>query len=227
MSISDKLKSIADNLVKLFEAGIKKGTDSRDELFRRAITANGERTNYAFAFRGCDFSGYRFSKPVSPGGKYSAEGMFKSYAGKTLPENIDLSGVPVSVTSTAMFAFSALEEVYDTNLPALNAYHNFFYNSAALKKIHILRVHRDSSFFQTFYGCSALEEIRFEGSIGKDISFSQCPCLSSETLLHIIGSLADCAESGETHTLALGGDNLAKLTDEQQQIALDKGWLIL
>ncbi len=228
MSISEKLKTIAQNQVEIFEAGRHKGQYDRDYLLWSCLTRNGERKDFAYTFRNTDFSGYSFIKPIAPSGtSASASYMFKLYKGVSLPDNLDLSKISTTATHGDLFFESKLTYIPDIKIPSLNAYQNSFYKCADLKKIEILRVCEDTSFFQTFYGCSALEEIRFQGVIGKSIDFSDCKNLTSATLVHIIGKLKNYAGTDITRTLTLGSSNLDKLTNSQQQKVLDKGWILV
>lgn len=59
-------------------------------------------------------------------------------------------------------------------------------------------------------------------NIGVSISISGCPKLSHESLKYIIEN----AKAVEGQTMTLGATNLAKLTDEEKQIAIDKGWTL-
>ena len=51
-----------------------------------------------------------------------------------------------------------------------------------------------------------------------------CTSLTRESLLNIIAGLAEVSEA---RTLTLGSENKAKLTAEEIQVALDKGWTVL
>lgn len=228
MSISDKLTTVAENQVKIFDAGYSRGKREQDETIWNCITNYGKREKFPYTFSYTDFSGYRFIKPISPSGKSSsAANMFKFYTGIRLPENLDLSNISITSTHADMFFEAKIVEMNDIKIPALNSYHNMFLRCTSLKTIKTLRVHTKTTFFQTFYGCSALEQIRFEGTIGNDIDLSDCKNLTVETLLHIIDHLNDYSDTDTICTLTMGSSNLDKLTDSQQQKVLDKGWVLV
>ena len=75
-----------------------------------------------------------------------------------------------------------------------------------------------------FNGCTALENVTFEGTIpvrGNMSVFSSCPNLTVDSLMSFINALTNM-NSSATYTIAIGSTNLAKLTEEQIQIATDK-----
>jgi hypothetical protein len=105
-----------------------------------------------------------------------------------------------------------------------------FYGCTNLKSIDkiILSSTATQSFTNTFYNCSALEEIRFDGFIRSNISFAQSSLLSYESLQSIIGCLYDFVANGSTTTctLTLHADAKARLTQGDIAEANAKGWSI-
>lgn len=72
--------------------------------------------------------------------------------------------------------------------------------------------------------CSALENVTFEGTIpvrGNMSVFSSCPKLTVDSLMSFINALTNMSDTA-TYTITIGSTNLAKLTEEQIQIATDK-----
>ena len=229
MSIGEKLTTIAENQQKVFDAGFDKGTYDRDLQIWKAITMNGTRHNdsngYYRAFQRTDFTGYTFVKPVAPKGSNSCDGMFYEYMGTHLPKNLDLSGLSPSANIGGIFSWAtSLLEIYDIGLPAMNSYS--WSNSYNVKKIEILRVHEGTGFGLSTL--SALEEITFEGVIGKNLNLSSSTKLKYESLMNIIGCLKDYSEdtSGTTHTLTIGTTNQNKLSAAEKAIVTQKGWTL-
>lgn len=75
-----------------------------------------------------------------------------------------------------------------------------------------------------FGSCTALENVTFEGTIpvrGNMSVFSSCPNLTVESLMSFINALTNMSDTA-TYTITIGSTNLAKLTEEQIQIATDK-----
>ena len=79
-----------------------------------------------------------------------------------------------------------------------------------------------------FYNCSALENLTVTGTITVNnnyLNLSYSPKLTVDSLMSVINALAD--NTGKTtYTVTLGATNLAKLTDEQKQIAIDKNYTL-
>jgi len=227
-SIEEKLSVIAQNQQKVYDAGYAKSTNAdlakEEERLRYwdAITYGGKRENYAYAFSYGNYSGIDFIKPIYP--VTDAVCLFSRHKGPTLPTNIDLSRIKGAITY--LFYYTNLEEIYDVHLPVQSSYFQTFRGSTLLKKIEIIRVNENTTFSATFHLCDSLEEVRFEGIIGNDIEFTESTRLTRETILHVIDHLKDFSSTNISRTLTLGWANLAKLTDEEIQTAIDKGWIL-
>lgn len=77
-----------------------------------------------------------------------------------------------------------------------------------------------------FYGCPLIQNVTIEdGFQGVGLNLSGCPLLSTETLVGILNALADLSDSNP-QTVKFGSGNLAKLTDEQKAIAVNKNWVL-
>jgi len=75
------------------------------------------------------------------------------------------------------------------------------------------------------YGCTSLETIELEEDFNVSANFSNCTNLSAVSIVSMFHSLKDL--SGTTaKTLTLGATNLAKVTEQDLDIALDKNWTI-
>lgn len=83
---------------------------------------------------------------------------------------------------------------------------------------------KDGNYMQTFYHCGALTNVTFKGikitSYGIDFSYS--PKLTVESLVNILNALSDNSGLSATYTVKLGTTNLAKLSQEQKDIATNK-----
>lgn len=78
--------------------------------------------------------------------------------------------------------------------------------------------------YNPFNRCTSLIEVRFTPeSIKYNLSFTQSSQLSDESIQSILDGLANVST---TRTLALNSEVYAKLTEEQKQLAADKGWTI-
>lgn len=77
---------------------------------------------------------------------------------------------------------------------------------------------------QCFYGCGSLTNVG--GFVGLKVStdFSSSSLLTHDSLMNIINKVADVNKNPQT--LTFGSTNLAKLTDEEKAIAINKGWTL-
>jgi len=231
MSIAEKLTQIAENEQKVYDAGKQVGID--DVMAR--ITNYGARGHYTRAFYATDMTNMRFPDNVTI---ISCAYMFYDYRGKRLPSNIDLSNVTAlesiyAQSSDTINLFSwATELVWldDLKLPAPKSYEGTF--SYMRNCIHIdmpIKVREDTLFKNTFIDTRRLAHVMFEGVIGQNgLDVSPCISLSHDSLMSIINCLKDYSTdtSGTEWKVTLGSTNLAKLTDEEKEIATAKGWVL-
>jgi hypothetical protein len=111
----------------------------------------------------------------------------------------------------------------------MNSYSTAYSECYRLKKIHIVRTHKDTTFSDAFSGSTtwALEEITFEGVIGQNLSMGRCPKLTIESLRNIISCLYDYSAEGVTKTLTLHSTAKARLTADDVKAITDKGWTLV
>lgn len=174
-----------------------------------SIQQNGQRTDYSYAFRNESFTTETF-KPKYDICPTNAREMFRSNSG--IIEEISEKALGVKFDTSQctdmrnMFYSDKVKKVGTlstlglTNGAAYELQQVFSYNTTIteIEKL-ILKEDGSQSFTDTFLWCSKLKEIRFEGVIGQNISFSYCP-LSRESLIDIIDHLSSTA-SGKTLTL--------------------------
>lgn len=142
-----------------------------------------------------------------------------------------LESVPILNTqrvTNMMYAFygcSNLVEIGALDTSQITSASELFHGCKSLRRISgsldfsKVRSQIDS----TFVSCAALEEVTFMGAICVDIAMNGCPKLSVASLLSLLNAL-----TSDTSGLVcnIGSKNLAKLTVSQQEIAIDKGWLL-
>lgn len=83
------------------------------------------------------------------------------------------------------------------------------------------------------YGC-CVRDVRNIKNIVRSNNYFECNnasqdsyIISRNTLLKVLDALADYSTDTEnTYILTLGGYNLSKLTEEEIEIATDKGWTV-
>ena len=105
---------------------------------------------------------------------------------------------------------------------------NMFSYASMMKTIRKLIVsEKTAEFNNTFGNCRSLENITFEGTIAKNgINLQWSTNLTHDSIMSLINCLADKSSdtSGTVYKVTLGAQNIAKLTDAEQQIAQRKGW---
>lgn len=223
MSISDKFEIIADEVY-------EKGVENTKLAAWNAITGNGTRTSGQRLFAETDFSDFEFPKPIVI--KASAQQMFYNYKGKTLPpkDKIDLSGLAISAgTTTYLFAQSAeITKIPDYGVPIAASLAYAFQKCGNLETIEKIRCNENTIFSTAaapsasgaFLGCTSLKEVTFDGNIGQDINFVDCPNLTAKTLVHIVGQLSETS----TAVIALSDNSKTVLGESGLTEITRKGW---
>lgn len=118
-----------------------------------------------------------------------------------------------------------------TSIPQLDTsngtdFNRMFLSCTKLHTIPLLNMSNVSgtSWSNMFYNCTALENVTFEGTIpvrGNMSVFSYSNKLTVKSLMSFINALTNMSDTA-TYTITIGSTNLAKLTEEQIQIATDK-----
>jgi len=171
MSIADKLKRIAENEQAVFDAGKK----SEYDTFWDSYQENGNKISYRLAFFGSGWNDTTF-RPKYP---------MKMYKGQQQMQ--------------AFYYFRGTHIDVDIDFRAVgNA--QVFQSASLLKTISKLIVTDEVTYTNWFAGCTALEDITIEGTIGNDISFSDCALLTKGSIESIIDALSGTV-TGKTLTV--------------------------
>lgn len=228
MRIADKLTAVAENVPKVYAAG----KQAEYDRFWNCITDNGTRTSYQYAFSRWNAEYIR--PPVklvsTEAGSLANTFMYCSRLKRVEAAYFDFFQVPRGKYQSqgAYYTFvscAALEEIEDIGLPALREYCYTFAYCGSLRRIACLRCDENTVFTNTFQSCNKLEDIRFEGVIGKSIDFS-CSPLNGESVQSVIDHLADL--TGETaQTLTFHATVGAALTEEQKAAITAKNWTLV
>lgn len=133
------------------------------------------------------------------------------------------------VATNASRCFQGCAALQTLSLPdgfgqAAATLYNCFANSRALTTLHL-----PTGFGQNatdlnhcFRNCAALTNITGNPNFKTSLALG-LPNLTHDSLMVVINGLQTVIS---TQTLTLGSTNLAKLTDEEKQIATDKGWTL-
>ena len=92
----------------------------------------------------------------------------------------------------------------------------------SLKSVPALDLSNVTNADGMFGGCRSLEQVHLI-NIGVDLDLSSSTKFATESLIEVLNNL----KAGVTKLLVLGNTNLAKLSDDQKEIATNKGWILL
>ena len=189
MSIADKLKRIAENEQAVFDAGKK----SEYDTFWDSYQENGNKISYRLAFFGSGWNDTTF-RPKYP---------MKMYKGQQQTQ--------------AFYYFRGTHIDVDIDFRAVgNA--QVFQSASLLKTISKLIVTDEVTYTNWFAGCTALEDITIEGTIGNDISFSDCALLTKGSIESIIDALSGTV-TGKTLTVNAAAKQAA-FTDSEWAVLI-------
>lgn len=250
MSIAEKLKTIAENEKKVYDAGYNAGYDAGGgadaeavyqqgiadgrqaeyDLFWDVYQQNGQRTKYSYAFAYDGWTDETF-KP-----KYdivivgnNASGMFHTSSITDLKQILLDAGVKLDF-SQCTFLLQTFQSSSITHLPEIDARKatNTSYmcgSDCKVVTIDKLLVSETTPLQTTFDWCRNLENIVFEGTIGQNVDLHWSP-LTKASIESVIAALSDTA-SGMTASFQQSAVNGAFTTDEWNALVAAKpNWTI-
>lgn len=109
----------------------------------------------------------------------------------------------ITIKTNSFASMYQNSQISDTKVPLDFTYGNstdVFRNASKLRNIEKIIVDSGNAFSNWFYGCTALEEIRFEGVISKSLDLHWSKKLSMLSLASIVAALSDTV-TGQTITL--------------------------
>ncbi len=132
------------------------------------------------------------------------------------------------------YGCTALEEaqIQNNNIETIGT--RVFYNCTSLKKVFLPStiiadtsnsLTSTSSSYYIFYNCKALEEVQLGQDWNMSLRLDVSTNLTVDSMVAMFNSLKDLTDD-TAKTLTLGSTNLAKLTDEQKAIAINKNWTL-
>jgi hypothetical protein len=238
MSIADKLKQIAENERKVYEAGYNKGKsegggDSYYDEFWDEYQDNGNRTNCIGMFMGAGWN----ENTMKP--KYNvvvkSTYMMFAYCGYKgdLADVFENRGVSLTFeilegagnNQGYMFYNSQVKAVGTIDISGINSASGVssMFNSTYLETIRNLippQCAMGASCWNT-----GLINLGIGGAITKDFNLSRCSKLTAESVQSVIDHLADLT-GGTKQTLTLHSTVSAKLTNEQKDTIANKNWQV-
>ena len=211
----------ADGIVE----GAEQGRQDAYDTFWDTHQQNGNRTNYNYAFSGIAWTDETF-KPKYNIVPIQVDRMFAQNRITDLVMLLNDAGVTLDLSKNTVSSYLMIDNYRTQTLPALDMRGRtnvgaLLLNCTALHTIEkvILKDDGSQSFsMNSFSGLPALEEIRFEGIIGKNLEIKDSPLLSEASLDSILTHFKDC--TGQTSlVLTVHPDVGARLTAYQQSVA--------
>lgn len=225
-SMCPTMTFIADNDVTVDYYG-SYGMAEKEMAMWNRITNYGTRKSYTSAFGYVDFGGCTIPQGLCK--PNAVNNMFYSYVGQYLPDGVDCSEFNNSTSSyhpVYMFAYSRkLKRIYDMGIPAGVLYNSTFHTCDSLEEIEIIRCNETTTFTSNaFQSCSALEKVKFEGTIASDINLQWSKKLDMESLGSLFrclkNYLADDPDNAHTKTVTLSAESWALL----DTYVYENGW---
>ena len=141
-------------------------------------------------------------------------------------------------TMSMMFYQSGITTIPELDTSKVTSVYNMFYSCHGLITIPKLNFENVNNVSGILSGASNVVNIGGFENLGKayltnksanytnyGLVLTNCSKLTHDSLMNIINNLYDIKTKGcQAQRLQLGPTNLAKLTDEEKQIAIDKGW---
>lgn len=216
-----------------YSEGHNQGYSEAENTFWKDFTDSGQRNDYGYAFKRSSFEYIRPSYKIAPTYYSTLGNVFADCKKlkKIEKEYFDFSKKDrgTSNATGVYWTFAnceVLEEIEDIGIQEDFQYSSTFQYNSALHTIEVIRTSISTKWDRAFFRCKSLVNLTIEGVIGQNgFDVSDCP-LSHDSLMSIINALADYSSSGTTYTVTLGSANKAKLTEEEQLIATEKGWIL-
>ncbi len=135
-------------------------------------------------------------------------------------KSLSIPNLQIMPANTGFFRCRNLKEI---NLPRLQRIESTIaFCSLGLTSL-VLTSNLEYSTTLALTECFSLKELVIPTDWDFNINVSQCP-LTYESILEMFDCLKDNSESGYTRTLTLGTVNMSKLSNEDIEIATNKGW---
>ena len=189
MSIADKLSIIAENEQKVYEAGKK----SQYDEFWDSFQDYGNRTDYRYAFRLWN------DAILKPKHKVTTNILYEIFYQATNLTTVNSEWFEVLETNNNCYsAFNRCSDLeiidvdifFTTGAPA-SAFQTTFTYCSKLRKIKKIKTVATAGYTNCFIGCSALEEVIFDGEIGQgNLDLSPCKLLNKPSIESVVNCLS-------------------------------------
>jgi hypothetical protein len=159
--------------------------------------------------------------------------MFAYASIKNLASIIENAGIVFDASNATNVSYmfneaSALVEAPTIDATNATSIDRLFNGCSSLEKASVVfPKSKPTAYTNVFARCASLEDFTAFGEISVPLSFSDSPLLTHDSLMSIINALKDYSGSDTTYTVTLGRENLAKLTDAEKMMAVNKGWTLV
>ena len=155
---------------------------------------------------------------------FSATTMEYAYTQGQMPV-VDIKYDTSKVTnfSGAFYYCQKLIKCPDIDMTSATSASYMFYYCTNLPSIPLLDTSNGTDFTSMFHKCTNLTDLGGFKGLKADLNLTSSKKLTHESLMNVINNLA---EVNTNPTLSLGSENLAKLTDDEKTIAINKGWIL-
>lgn len=148
----------------------EKGKEAQENDFWDSYQKNGDAVDYYLAFAGSNWSDETYNPKYPIKVLNGCNQLF--YDSKLTDTKVDIDLVSSGRVAQAFYLFQ---------------------NAKNMVTIRKLIVTNNRSYTNMFAGCTKLQNITFDGEIGRTISFADCPLLTVESMLSVINHLVNYA----------------------------------
>lgn len=213
---------------------LESGRKAEYDRFWDSYQQNGNRLDYSYAFAGFGWNNETFNpkydiKPTH-GSHLFSNCQVTNFVGKLGASRVTLDTSNL-ISFNYLAQYSKIESFPDLDMSKAQNLNYFLYGNENLHTIDKIILKDDGSqtfTTYTFFGNTALTEIRFEGVIGQNgLNFSQSP-LSFESIASIVAALQNKMGSGGSWLITLGANNIATYVNGggSQSDFTSKGWTV-
>ena len=253
MTVAEKILRAKDDYDAVYESGYAKGQaegGDSEEAYNEGFEA-GKKSEYDtfwdeyqekgaphmhhYKFAGTKWNDNTFKPKYDIKPRWGSNYTFALCGVKDLVASLKAQGRVLDTKEASdmrYFCYSIQSKTFPTldfsgiNASNLKVQSNIFSESKNIETIEKIILKDGLTFSGWFSYCTALRDVRFEGSIGSDISFKDSPLLLGASIENIIGCLSDTA-SGKTLTLSQTAVNNAFSETEWDALEATKtNWTI-
>jgi hypothetical protein len=226
MTIAEQILRAKEDFDNVYDAGKIAEYDRSWDIYQQ----NGNRKDYSYAFAGFGWNDETFNPKYDIKPTHGTH-LFSNCQITNLVGRLDASRVTLDTSNLVsvnyLAQYSKIERLPELDMRTAPNLNYFLYGNENLHTIDKIILKNDGSqtfSTYTFFGNTALREIRFEGVIGQPgLNFSASP-LSIDSIVSIIGALQDkTGDTSKDWLITLGAANIETAGSECEWLT-SKGW---